>query len=294
MDRVLAKFIDYNKAKQNYDFLIDTPQKMQQIIEEDRKALNTVLDELERQRDIVAEKLGLPAKIAIVEQMEKQRSEQLTALDRLLQETESVQTELTEIDDTRGTYYREAIQVFRQMLERSDSRELKRRAQATIELTDDQIVARLMGVETELTELEHAEQDRRSEIRTKQQTLDNLGRLIQRFRAANFDSGRSQFVGSLDILEDLDRAIENNDIDWMWDRIRKAQRWGPTAMEQVTRIATHPMTQVLINAMAHAAGAALEQHARRAGQRRQAKGPQWGDSWSGTWGGDSSGWYRRR
>ena len=29
----------------------------------------------------------------------------------------------------------------------------------------------------------------------------------------------------------------------MWDRIRQAQRWGPTAMEQVTRIATHPMTQ---------------------------------------------------
>jgi chromosome segregation ATPase len=294
MDRILAKFIDYNKAKQNYEFLIKTPQQMKHIIEEDRKALNTVMDELEKQRDRVAEKLGLPAKIAVVEQLEQQRSEQLTSLDETLQETETVQHQLNELDDSRGKYYREAIQIFREMLERSDSRELKRLAQSTEELTDDQIVARLMGVESELTQLDDAEQDRRRDLSSMQQTLDNLGRLIQRFRAAKFDSSRSQFVGSLDILEDLDRAVDPHDIDGMWDRIRKAQRWGPTAMEQVTRVATDPMKQVLINAMAHAAGAALEQHARRAGDRRGRRRPEWGGSWSGTWGGDSSGWYRRR
>jgi chromosome segregation ATPase len=268
MDRILAKFIDYNKAKQNYEFLNKTPQQMKHIIEEDRKALNTVMDELEKQRDRVAEKLGLPAKIAVVEQLEQQRSEQLTSLDETLQETETVQHQLNELDDSRGKYYREAIQIFRGMLERSDSRELKRLAQSTEELTDDQIVARLMGVESELTQLDDAEQDRRRDLSNMQQALDNLGRLIQRFRAAKFDSSRSQFVGSLDILEDLDRAVDPHDIDGMWDRIRKAQRWGPTAMDQVTRVATNPMTQVLINAMAHAAGAALEQHARRAGDRR--------------------------
>ncbi len=127
MDRMLAKYIDFNKAKQNYEFLINTPQQMRQIIEQDRTALNTVMDELERQRDRVAEKLGLPDKISIVEQLEQQRSEQLTALDRLLQETETIQNELNELDDSRGQYYREAIQLFRQMLERSGSRELKRR-----------------------------------------------------------------------------------------------------------------------------------------------------------------------
>lgn len=294
IDRMLAKFIDYNKAKQNYEFLIKTPQQMKQIIEGDRMALNTVMDELEKQRDSVAEKLGLPAKIAVVEQMEQQRSEQLTSLDETLQETEAVQHQLNELDDSRGKYYREAIQVFRKLLEGRDLRELKRRAQSTEELTDDQIVARLMGIESELTQLDDVEQDRRRDLSSMQQTLNNLGRLIQRFRAAKFDSSRSQFVGSLDILEDLDRAIDHHEIDGMWDRIRKAQRWGPTAMEQMTRVATHPMTQVLINAMAHAAGAALEQHARRAGDRRGRRRPEWGGSWSGTWGGDSSGWYRRR
>lgn len=299
MDRVLAKFISYNKAKQNYEFLINTPAQMQQIIEDDREALNTVMDELEKRRDRVADKLGLPAKIEVVEKLELQRSEKLTLLDQTLQESESVQLELSSLDDPRGKYYRDAIRIFREMLEQRDSRELKRHAQTTQELTDDQIVARLMGVESEMVQLDYKEKDRRRDLTEMQATLDNLGRLIQRFRAAKFDSARSQFVGSLDILEDLDRAIDSNDIDSMWDRIRKSQRWGPTAMEQVTRVATHPMTQVLINAMAHAAGSALEQHARRAGARRgggrrSGRDRQWGDSWSGTWGGDSSGWYRKR
>ncbi len=126
-----------------------------------------------------------------------------------------------------------------------------------------------------------------------QSFLEDLGRLIQRFRAAQFDSSRSQFVGSLDVFEELDRAEDQNDIDGLWRRIRSAQRWGPTAIEQVTRVATHPLTQVLVNAMAHAAGGAMQAHARRAGDRRAQRDSSRGGS--GSWGGGSSsgGWQRR-
>ena len=69
------------------------------------------------------------------------------------------------------------------------------------------------------------------------------------------------------------------------------QRWGPSTMDKITQVATHPITQVLINAMAHAAGSAMEAHARRAGERRQH-----GDAWGGSWGRDSKqgGSYRQR
>jgi chromosome segregation ATPase len=294
MDRALAQYIGYHKAKQNYDFLVNTPQQMQQIIDSDRQALQVVMAELEKQRDRIAEKFGLPTKIAAVEKLETQRSEQLTTIDQLLQQTETVQNELSALRNPRGQYYQDAIRAFREMLAKSDPRDLRRRAQTTDELIDDQIVAGLMGVETEITNLQHADQDQRQKLGTAQETLNHLGRLIQRFRAAKFDSARSQFVESLDILGDLDRAIDTGDLDWMWDQIRRSQRWGPTAMDQVTAVATHPMTQILINAMAHAVGGALQQHARRAGRRSGRGGPEWGGSWSGTWGGDSSGWYRRR
>jgi uncharacterized membrane protein len=42
-------------------------------------------------------------------------------------------------------------------------------------------------------------------------------------------------------------------------------------MDQITQVATHPMTQVLINAMAHAAAGALQAQARDAGERRASR-----------------------
>jgi hypothetical protein len=251
------------------------------------------MDELERRRDDVAVNFGLPEKIQQVANLGQQRDEQLRALDVLLADSEKTQRELTDLKDSRGTYYREAIRLFRELLDRNDSRDLKHRAQQTREITDDQIVARLMGVESEIGQLDVAAERRRSDLNQMQSFLEDLGRLVQRFRAAQFDSSRSQFVGSLDVFEELDRAQDQNDIDSMWRRIRSAQRWGPTAMEKVTSVATHPLTQVLVNAMAHAAGGAMQAHARRAGDRRAQRDSSRGGS--GAWGGGSSsgGWHRR-
>jgi hypothetical protein len=285
MDRWLAKYIGYNKAKQGYDFLRKTPEQMRKIIAEDRQALDTVMDELERRSDEVAVSLGLPEKIEQATNLQQQRDDQLQALDALLANSEKKQRELTDVEDSRGTYYREAIKVFREMLDRRDSRDLRIRAQQTLEVTDDQIVARLMGVEAEIGQLDDAAEHRRADLNQMQSFLEGLGRLIQRFRAAQFDSSRSQFVGSLDVFEELDRAQDQNDIDSMWRRIRSAQRWGPTAMENVTHAATHPLTQVLVNAMEHAAGGAMQAHARRAGDRRAKRDTSWGGS--GAWGGGS-------
>jgi vacuolar-type H+-ATPase subunit D/Vma8 len=268
MDRWLAKKIDFNKAKQSYEFLRKTPEQMRRIITEDRQLLDTVMEELERRRDVVAKELGLPERIAATTQLEAKRADHLKSLDTVLAESEQTQHELTEIGDSRGTYYREAIGVFREMLSRSDARDLLRHAEKTVEITDDQIVARLMGVEMEMGQLDEAARRRRQELDQMGEFLEAMGRLIQRFRAAQFDSSRSQFVGTLDVFDEVQRARDANDVQDLWERIRSAQRWGPTIGEQVTRIATHPMTQVLINAMAHAAGAAMESHARNAGKRR--------------------------
>lgn len=294
MDRWLAKMIDYNKAKQGYDFLRETPERMRQIIAEDRQSLDTVMDELERRRDDVATALGLSEKISQAQEIHGQREELVLALDSLLERTDHVESELNQMEGSRGPYYREAIELFRDMLERSDSRELKRRAERTIEITDDQIVARLMGVEIEIGALENEARRRARDLDRMGSFLEDLGRLIQRFRAAKFDSSRSQFVGSLDVFDAVQRAGEDNDIEDLWKRVRDAQRWGPTAIERVTQVASHPLTQVLINAMAHAAGGAMENHARRAGRRRAQRNSSRNSSrGGGSWSWDSSsGWKR--
>jgi hypothetical protein len=275
MDRWLAKFIDYHKAKQGYEFLRRTPEQMRQIIAEDRRALDTVMDELERSRDEVAAAFGLPEKIEQSKQFQQQRAEQLKSLDAILQETEKTQNELAELEDSRGPYYREAIELFREMFAKSDSHDLKRRAQQTGEISDDQIVARLMGVESEIGHIEEAARRRRQELDQMRSFLQDLGRLVQRFRAAQFDSSRSQFVGSLDVFEELERARDANDIQVLWQRIRSLQRWGPAAEHDADQ-ASEPLTGVLIDAMGDAAGTTMQTHARRAGTRRAQRDSSWG------------------
>ena len=287
MDRMLAKYIDFKKAKQGYEFLKNTPEQMRKIIAQDRDAFNTVMDDVERRRDAVAETFGLSSKIEAAEEIQAERAKQLATLEKLREETESVEHDLTDLEDTRGPYYREAITVFREMLDRADTRDLARRARSTAEITDDQIVAQLAGVEADIEKLDEAAHRRQRDLQDYQGFMDALGRLIQRFRAAQFDSSRSQFTASLDVTEELHRARSERDVERLWERIRKSQRWGPTAVEQLTKVASHPLTQILINAMAHAAGGALEQHARRAGRRRSSGSP-----WSSGW--DSSSHHKRR
>ncbi|TWT53863.1 hypothetical protein Pla22_14970 [Rubripirellula amarantea] len=296
MDRWVAKMVNYNKAKQSYDFLRDTPNHMRQIIAEDRASLDVVMQDLKLRRDRVADKHGLPKQIEQIEKLHARRDDLLANIDQTLIESDELQKELNEVDDQRGPFYREAIDTFRKMLSEVDTRTLERKARSTVEITDDQIVARLMGVDQQIDSFDDATRRQHEDLTRMQSFLEGFGRLIQRFRAAGFDSSRSQFVGSLDILEELGRARSEGDIEMLWQRIRSDQRWGPTAIEKITAVATHPMTQVLLNAMAHAAGGAMEAHARRAGQRRRDSGP-WDHRAKGSskWGGDSSsGNYGRR
>lgn len=267
MDRWVAKYIGYNKAKQGYDFLVDTPEQMRTIIASDRESLGTVMDELENRRDLVMKRLGLTAAIDKVDQIQTRREKQLLELDGIREETESLERELTDLEDSRGSYYQEAVTVFRDMLAGIDVHDLATRALRTPSLTDDQIVARIQGVEERLEDLDESTRRNNNNMREMQGCIESIGRLIQRFRASKFDSSRSQFLPSVDVLGDLDQARSGRDIEEVWQRIRRAQRWGPTLGQQIENVAASPVTQVLISAMAQAAGAAMRDHAQRAGRR---------------------------
>ncbi|MEM9828127.1 MAG: hypothetical protein AAF958_16160 [Planctomycetota bacterium] len=295
MDRWLAKYIDYRQAKKGFDFLKQTPDQMRQIIAEDRRALDTVMDELERRRDEVAAEVGLDVHVDSVARQVQNRRTLVRELDSLLTDIEAQEAEFSSIRDPRGSYYTEAIEIFRDMLGHIDTRELDQRARRTRDLSDDQIVARLEGLEDQIESLDDAARKWQSDLLNRQKALGDLGRLIQQFRTAGFDSSRSQFVGSLDVFGEVDKVIRRGDMESLWQVIRSSQRWGPTMMEKIGNAARHPATQVLINAMAHAVGGALVERSRGAGSRRRRGnwgGGNWGGgSWGGSWGAwhDSSG-----
>ena len=274
MDQWLGRYINYRDAKQGYEFLKTTPVHMKEVIAEDRAALNTVLDELEQQRDAVAERRGLPQAIKAVSDLTSKRQALLVELERIESEAKAVQAERSEIENSRGPYYHEAIQKFRDMIAAADPSSLASRARQTPEIEDDQIVARLQGLSSEMDQIGNQVRQRQQRIEQLTAHLQSVGALISRFRAAGYDSSRAEFTRNDDIVAML-RAVRDGQGSYedVWQGLRRSFRTGPSAMDQFTRVATHPMTQVLINAMAHAAAGALEAQARQAGQRRSSSRP---------------------
>ena len=268
MDRWVAKLIGYRKAKQNYDFLRGTPDRMRQIIATDRDDLNTVMDELEERRDAIAQEIGLTATIEETEQLVQQRDVLLEELYVSQTEVASLESEMTDLEDPHGSFYQEAIDVFRGMLAEFRTDELERRADKTPSLSDDQIVARIVGVDENLEELEADTREHHDDLMARQEAINSLGQMIQRFRAAKFDAARSEFRPGVDVFGLITQARSRHDIDELWHQLRKAQRWGPSLTEKVASVAAHPATQLLVSAMAQAAGSAMSNHARRAGSRR--------------------------
>lgn len=175
------------------------------------------------------------------------------------------------MEDPQGPFYREAIDRFREVLSGMNIGDLKRRAKKTREVSDDQIVATLLGVESDIEQLNRQARKRSSVAQDDYHFLEDLGRLIQRFRAAEFDSSRSQFVDSFELNDELQIAREHLKVDRLWKRLRKAQRWTSMVGSPFKRGSTDALSQILPNAMARAAGDSLSEQARRAGMRRVAQ-----------------------
>ncbi|MEM1068491.1 MAG: hypothetical protein AAGG48_00400 [Planctomycetota bacterium] len=290
-DRMLARYIGFQHAKKGYEFLRRTPDHMRGIIADDRDSLDTVMMELERRRDEIADSHGLSDANQKCRDLERERDQLIERLDELRVDVVHIQSEWADLDDPRGNYYRQAIQHFREMLSKMSSKDLKRRAEKSREITDDQIVARLLGVETDIEQMDRNARRRQSQVKDDYVFLEELGRLIQRFRAAQFDSARSQFVDSFDLHSEVNDSREDVNIERLWKRLRRAQRWTGSAGQHYRTANSHPFGQMMMDAMAYAAGNALGEHARRAGKRYGESWKKWSegfgswDEWS--WGDDS-------
>lgn len=269
LDQWLSRYIGYPEARKGYEFLKSTPQHMREVIADDRLALNTVLDELERRRDAVAQELGLTDTIAEVHSLTDQRAQLVESLAELERRTQTLQSERLQVDDPRGHYYHEAIERFRAMLAKADPRALAEQAKLTATTQDDAIVDRLQGLHTEMEHVSEQVRQRQQTVARLTQHLQAVGTIINRFRAAGFESQRSEFDDAVDVAGELHAALESQaDYEGLWQRLRRAQRWTPPPVSRITQVATHPMTQVLVSAMAVAAAGALQAQARQAAQRR--------------------------
>ncbi|QDV67386.1 hypothetical protein Poly24_10810 [Rosistilla carotiformis] len=273
MDRWVSGLIDYPKARKSYEFLSEVPEKMRELIAERRNSLNQLLDRLERAQQKVSAELGLDKVLDQIHSREAQRDDLLQQLEQTVVKTHETGAEIDKLLDSEGPFYAEAVEHYRRLLDQTQTLTLEQRAAQSPDPVDDQLVARLKHLDEEIRRFQQSADSRRQQLKEAEDLAEAIHYLAQQFQRARFDDSRSYFDDQLNIRESLQRLIDGRERpDLLWQHIRRHQHTAPNWYEEnsrrVANAANSPMGQILLQTMAHAAGAALRESARRAGSRR--------------------------
>lgn len=285
LDRWVAGLVGYERARQSYAFLTTTPHRMRDEVERRRGEFNELMAQVEDLERQAADTLGLTPVLVEGDRLGKDRDALVSRNDDVLARINRAQQELSQLDRDQGTFYAEALSRFQAFLGNAETAVLERRARATPDRADDDLVAKIHWVGEELTRLQPQVSDLTARSKEADGVSDGLDFVVRRYQQSNYDSERSYFDGGSDITSLVSRfqsgAISR---DQLWQGIRQDQKFEPTWAETNARdVVNHPLTGVLLHAMVEVAGAALQQSAQRSVTRRHGGGS------STNWGRDIGG-----
>ncbi|MEZ6090427.1 MAG: hypothetical protein R3C05_20885 [Pirellulaceae bacterium] len=277
-DQWIGRLIDFPKARKSYAFLSEVPEKMRELIAQRRDALHHLLDQLESKQQVVSSELGLDQVLDQIHETHQQRDAMLRDIEQVVVTINETHASINELLDGEGPFYREAIQYYKRLLEQTETYTLELRAAQSPEPVDDQLVARLKHIDEELQQFKRDAQQRRDELQDVEEHVEAIQYVTQQFQRAQFDNARSYFDDGIDLSDNLLRLRDGRERpDTLWQHIRRHQHTAPNWYEESSRrvagTVNSPLGQILLQTMAHAAGAALRENARRAGARRISQAP---------------------
>jgi hypothetical protein len=236
------------------------------------------MQQIEAIEDRYADAAGLTAVREAGRRSGARRDELLATRETNRQQQLQIEVELRQLDQTQGRFYIEAIQKFEQFLGQTETGVLQTRAQRTPDPRDDEIVGRIAELNRQMNELKPRIAQGSLDGKLADDLAQGAELVVSRFRQNNFDSDRSSFSESLNLNAELARYRDGLlKPEELWQTIRRQQQFEPTQAEVLATGAAHTMAQVLsdpvmsrvlVNAMGHVAGAALNALAQSSVERR--------------------------
>jgi hypothetical protein len=273
LDRWVSHLIGYPQAAAGYRFLSTAPEQMRQLIEEQQKTVASVMKAVETRQTIAENALGLPV---IQEEGRKVRAEYEsagTAAESARKAEEIARQQLTELDSPDCPYYRDALTAFQNLIERTERSLVAARAAQTPELTDDQVVARLKHIDEQVAQKKQQLDRFFSSAEQAAKRTARIHDLASKCRRAQFDHPRRVFDDDFDLQAQLDALLAGTlDADTAYQNMYRRQRLDSPVADKAAAVLQGPMSQVVLQTMAHAAGAALGSYAARAGQQHRVRG----------------------
>ncbi|WP_164101592.1 coiled-coil domain-containing protein [Candidatus Laterigemmans baculatus] len=271
IDDWVASLIDYPRARAGYEFLKKTPDQIRAAMAIGRDRLARLMNQLERRRDDQAVQLGLLKLVGEVHAADRQREAVLAKLEQVRQKKDATRRELAEIENPSGKYYLAVLEQIESLLEQAEQRVLKLEGASVPAPRANQILGQLHAFTARRQNIQLQAVARQQRLLALNRHLSELGYFHQRFCAADFDSRRSLFPDSFDLVGELERVRQGDDsIDLVWQRMRRRQQFHSAVRSD------SPLPEVLVSAMAQAAEAEMSGYARRAATR-------WTHSHRGGW-----------
>jgi chromosome segregation ATPase len=226
LDDWVAKLIDFRKARADYHMLNELPRRLRQHADRTAQEAGNhrqLLLEMERH---AAEKDGVPALQAALDEAEKQLQKANDAIEAAEKQYQERLREKNGYAAGEDENTQKAISLITAELSHEDVVALFQQARSTPRPEDDDIVARLQQLQQEQKTIN----DRLIQLKTLQQqnrkALEGLALLQDKFRRSNYDAPYSSFPGNLGLGILLGEILRGG---WSsgsaWERIDQSQRW---------------------------------------------------------------------
>ena len=226
LDGWVARLIDYRENRADYHMLNELPLRLREHADqaaEEARHQQQALQALERQ---TAEKDGVGTLQSALEKAEtqlQQINDEIETHEKRYQELLEQKADFAAGEDK---YTQKAVEVLVAELEREDTIELYRQAQATPRPEDDAIVMKLHKLQQEQRETNKRISALKADRQQQHKSLEELSKLRSKFRRSNYDARHSSFPSNLGLGILLGEMLRGGRSSGSaWDKIGNTQKW---------------------------------------------------------------------
>lgn len=286
LDRWVARLVDFNAAKRSYDFLRTTPELMDAEVDRRRGEFEDLMQRVDAIEEQASAEIGLTDVLSQGVDAGARRDDAVGRLEAIEQDQQRLGDEIRRLDASQGEFHHQAVERMKVFLGTMRESALEAHTRSTADPTDDRLMEEIRWLNDRLDEARDESEKLHPELAAKRGRARDLGKLLQQFRRAEFDSQRSTFASRLDIGRRVEEFVAGSvSAGQLWDELRSHHEFEPTWSEREWQGADPggmgrggEFSHVLLHVLAEAAGAAIrhaaDHHARQS-QSRSGRSEPW-------------------